>query len=55
MLARFLRGMLYGVSATDPLTAVCVTALLAAIALAACYLLATKAIRINPVRAIREQ
>jgi ABC-type antimicrobial peptide transport system permease subunit len=55
VLTRFLRGMLYGVSANDPLTAGCVLVLLAVIALAACYLPAAKAMRINPVRAIREQ
>jgi len=33
----------------------CVLVLLAVIALAACYLPAAKAMRINPVRAIREQ
>ena len=53
VLTRFLRGMLYGVSATDPLTAICVTALLAVIAVLACYLPARKATRINPVIAIR--
>jgi predicted permease len=52
---RFLRGMLYGVSATDPLTVVCVTLLLAAIAALACYLPALKAMRINPVNAMRVQ
>ena len=53
VLTRFLRGMLYGVSATDPLTATLVTALLAVIAVLACYLPALKAMRINPVTAIR--
>ncbi|MGA7858352.1 MAG: ABC transporter permease [Terracidiphilus sp.] len=53
VLTRFLRGMLYGVSANDPFTAACVTALLAVIAVLACYLPALKAMRINPVNAIR--
>ncbi|MDR3451715.1 MAG: ABC transporter permease, partial [Rhodoferax sp.] len=55
VLTRFLRGMLYGVSATDPLTVVSVTALLLAIAVLACYLPALRAMRINPVTAMREQ
>ena len=53
VLTRFLRGMLYGVSASDPLTASFVTVLLAAIAVLACYLPALKAMRIDPVTAIR--
>jgi predicted permease len=55
VLTRFLRGMLYGVSATDPLTVISVTALLSAIAVLACYLPALRAMRINPVAAMREQ
>lgn len=54
-LTRFTRGLLYGVSATDPLTAVCVTALLAGISLLACCLPARRAIRVDPVTAIRAQ
>jgi ABC-type antimicrobial peptide transport system permease subunit len=55
LLTRFLRGMLYGVSATDPLTVVCVTLLLLAISVVACLLPALKAIHVDPVAAIREQ
>jgi len=54
-LTRFLSGLLYGVSATDPLTVVGVTALLALIAVLACYLPALRAMRVNPVDAIRVQ
>ena len=52
---RFFQSLLYGVSANDPLTAACVTALLAAIALIACYMPAFRATRIDPVTAIRAQ
>jgi predicted permease len=55
VLARFMRGMLYGVSATDPLTAVSVTALLGGIAILACCLPARRALEVDPVRAIRAQ
>lgn len=53
VMTRFLRDMVYGVSASDPVTAACVTGLLALIAVLACYLPALRAIRINPVTAIR--
>ena len=55
VLTRFTRGLLYGVSATDPLTAVCVTVLLAGISLLACCLPARKALGVDPVSAIRAQ
>jgi predicted permease len=55
VLTRFLRGMLYGVSATDPLTAICMTALLAVIAVLACYQPAWKATHVDPVSAMRAQ
>ena len=54
-LTRFLGGMLYGVSATDPATAIVVVILLGAIALLACYVPALGATRVNPVVAMREQ
>ena len=54
-LMRFIASMLYGVSPTDPKTALAVVGLLAAISILACYLPAHRAMRINPVSAIREQ
>ena len=55
VLTRFLRGLLYGVSANDPFTVICGLAVLAAIAVLACYLPAQRAMRVDPVTAIREQ
>jgi predicted permease len=55
VLTRFTRGLLYGVSATDPLTAVCVTVLLAGISILASCLPARKALGVDPVTAIRAQ
>jgi predicted permease len=52
---RLLGGMLYGVSATDPATVASVLAILGCIAVLACYLPAHRAMRVNPVAAIREQ
>lgn len=54
-LTRIIARMLYGVSATDPLTAFAVVATLGFIAVLACYLPAHRAMRINPMSAIREQ
>ena len=55
VLTHFLRGMLYGVSTTDPATSAIVTVSLAVIALVACYLPARRALHIDPMAAIRTQ
>jgi predicted permease len=54
-LTRFIEGMLYGVSASDPLTVIAVVTLLGTMAVLACYLPAHRAMQVNPVSAIREQ
>ena len=54
-LTRFIASMLYGISATDPTTVGEVVGLLAVISILACYLPAFRAMRVNPVSAIREQ
>jgi len=54
-LTRFIAGLLYGIDANDPLTVTAVFVLLGAISLAACYLPARRAMRVDPVAAIREQ
>jgi predicted permease len=50
---RFLASFLYGVHAGDPLTLGAVAALLALVALAACYIPARRAARVNPLIALR--
>jgi predicted permease len=53
-LTRLIARLLYGIGAHDPVTVVSVVMLLGAMSLAACYFPAHRAMRRNPVTAIRE-
>jgi putative ABC transport system permease protein len=46
---------LSGVSPLDPLTYACASALLAAVALAACYIPARRAMRVDPTTTLRQE
>jgi ABC-type lipoprotein release transport system permease subunit len=50
---RVLSGELYGVGAADPLTFCSVAILVAVVALTACYVPARRAMRVDPVVALR--
>ena len=50
---RYLTSMLYDVHANDPLTMIAVAALLTVVALTACYIPARRAMRVDPMVALR--
>jgi predicted permease len=54
-LGRLASSLLFGISATDPVTFITVSLLLIAVAVAACYFPARRAMKIEPIVALRQE
>jgi putative ABC transport system permease protein len=55
ILTRFMRALLFGVRATDPLTFAAIAAILTVVALIASYVPARRAARIDPIVSLRSE
>jgi putative ABC transport system permease protein len=52
-LTHFLSSMLFGISATDPISYIAVVSLLLVVVVVACYVPARRAMRVDPMVALR--
>jgi ABC-type antimicrobial peptide transport system permease subunit len=55
VLTRVMATLLYGISATDPITFIAISVVLLAVAILASYIPALRATRVDPISALRAQ
>jgi ABC-type antimicrobial peptide transport system permease subunit len=55
LLGRLVKSLLFGIQPADPLTFLSAAALLTLVALAACYIPARRAMRVDPIVALRHE
>lgn len=53
LVSQLMKGLLYGLTPTDPITLIGIAALVISVALASCYVPARRAVRVSPQLALK--